>query len=181
MLLRKWRLLTSEQQTFRRACPAKWRKTADMKKLRHCHPTYRNVRLVTVHFHCRLQSFMATKMVFEITDLPYHFWKWQGSCWATGAGGADCGKDGVGIMQFCWLATRGIAKNVVGVQNIPRYHSFLPRHNRETMTIRGIHYVTSVLSALWKSQVTLVIAGIRIPGQLHPLAKGKKGIHHTKI
>jgi len=26
--LRKWRLLTSEQQTFRRACPTKWRKTA---------------------------------------------------------------------------------------------------------------------------------------------------------
>ena len=37
-LLRKWRLLTSEQQTFRRACPTKWRKTADMKKLRHCQP-----------------------------------------------------------------------------------------------------------------------------------------------
>jgi len=40
VLLRKWRLLTSEQQTFRRACPKKWRKTADMKKLRHCHPMY---------------------------------------------------------------------------------------------------------------------------------------------
>jgi len=36
----------SEQQTFRRACPTKWRKTADMKKLRHCHPMYRpNCRL----------------------------------------------------------------------------------------------------------------------------------------
>jgi len=32
--------MTSEQQTFRRACPTKWRKTADMKKLRHCHPMY---------------------------------------------------------------------------------------------------------------------------------------------
>jgi len=40
ILLRKWRLLTSEQQTFRRACPIKWRKTADMKKLRHWHPMY---------------------------------------------------------------------------------------------------------------------------------------------
>jgi len=38
ILLRNWRLLTSEQQTFRRACPTKWRKIADMKKLRHCHP-----------------------------------------------------------------------------------------------------------------------------------------------
>jgi len=42
ILLRKWRLLTSEQQTFRRACPTKWRKTADMKKVRHCHPMYRH-------------------------------------------------------------------------------------------------------------------------------------------
>jgi len=30
----------SEQQTLRRACPTKWRETADMKKLRHCHPMY---------------------------------------------------------------------------------------------------------------------------------------------
>jgi len=30
ILLRKLRLLTSEQQTFRRACPTKWRKTVDM-------------------------------------------------------------------------------------------------------------------------------------------------------
>jgi len=28
------------QQIFRIACPTKWRKTADMKKLRHCHPMY---------------------------------------------------------------------------------------------------------------------------------------------
>jgi len=41
ILLRKCRLLTSEQQTFRRACHTKWRKTADMKKLRHCHPMYK--------------------------------------------------------------------------------------------------------------------------------------------
>jgi len=40
ILLRKWCLLTSEQQTFRRSCPTKWQKTADMKKLRHCHPMY---------------------------------------------------------------------------------------------------------------------------------------------
>jgi len=40
ILSRKWRLLTSEQQTLRRACPIKWQKTADMKKLRHCHPMY---------------------------------------------------------------------------------------------------------------------------------------------
>jgi len=40
ILLRKWRLLTSEQQTFHRACPTKWRKTADMKKLCHCHPMH---------------------------------------------------------------------------------------------------------------------------------------------
>jgi len=32
--------LTSEQHTFRRACPTKWRKTTDMDKLRHCHPMY---------------------------------------------------------------------------------------------------------------------------------------------
>jgi len=30
----------SEQQTFRRACPTKWRKTADVKKLRHCQNMY---------------------------------------------------------------------------------------------------------------------------------------------
>ena len=42
ILLRKWRLLTSEEQIFRRACPTKWRKTADTKKLRHCHPMYWN-------------------------------------------------------------------------------------------------------------------------------------------
>jgi len=30
----------SEQQTFRTACLTKWRKTADMKKLRHCYPMY---------------------------------------------------------------------------------------------------------------------------------------------
>jgi len=29
-----WR---QNNKTFRRACPTKWRKTADMKKLRHCH------------------------------------------------------------------------------------------------------------------------------------------------
>jgi len=37
------RYMPPEYQTFRRACPRKWRKTADMKKLHHCHPSVSSV------------------------------------------------------------------------------------------------------------------------------------------
>jgi len=72
MLLRKWRLLTSEQQTFRRACPTKWRKTANMKKLRHCHPMYK-LRRNCVILNFKLRRLQQIQWNF-IIGLPIQSW-----------------------------------------------------------------------------------------------------------
>ena len=34
------KVTSTDVRITKRACPTKWRKTADMKKLRHCHPMY---------------------------------------------------------------------------------------------------------------------------------------------